>query len=297
MAAWRLAEPLLGLWPTDRPTVLPFHHGWLHCGNERILRKLIERFEPRVIVELGAWLGLCTAVLLEASEARGAAVVAVDRWDGEWLLEHQCDQYTRDVEALQMLRSGLNLHETFLANLWEHRTRLFPLRADALEGLAMLRAANAPVDLIYIDADHSTEAVLQHILASQEHFPNAVLVGDDWCWASVRAAVEEHVQQSSGRLRLHSHPAENWWWLEVVVAVPEAELSERPRRGAVEFVPGGCEGHGHGEHSAAHHEPPGRVARAPKRKQSSSMEHARTQSSPTRTQAPSPEPQREGPNP
>ena len=28
-------------------------HGWLHCGNEAVLRRLCELRQPRVIVELG----------------------------------------------------------------------------------------------------------------------------------------------------------------------------------------------------------------------------------------------------
>ena len=51
-------------------------------------------------------LGLCTQLLLEASEAYRGTVFAIDRWDAAYLLEHQYDQYARDPEALGMLRSS-----------------------------------------------------------------------------------------------------------------------------------------------------------------------------------------------
>jgi predicted O-methyltransferase YrrM len=51
-----------------------------------MLRQLIQEQQPKVIVELGSWLGLCTAFLLEQSASGGAAVFAIDRWDAALLL-------------------------------------------------------------------------------------------------------------------------------------------------------------------------------------------------------------------
>ena len=217
---WRLAAATLKLWPDQPPQASTYHHGWVHRGNERLLRRLICEHRPRVIVELGSWLGLCTTLLLEASEAYGAAAVfAVDRWDGRWLLEQQPAQYERDEEAYSLLTHGdgggdgaaLPLFETFLANMWEHRTRLFPLRMDTLEGIEAVRALGAPVDLVYIDADHSKAAVLGDVRAAAAAFPQALLVGDDWQWPEVRAAIEEHAAECSCRVEAHAN--ENWWRL------------------------------------------------------------------------------------
>ena len=98
-----------------------------------MLKRLIGERKPRVIVELGSWLGLCTALLLE--ESGNAAVFAIDRWDATFLLDQQRDQYARDDEALGML-NGIPLYDTYLANTWEWRQRLFPMRMDTVDGLA-----------------------------------------------------------------------------------------------------------------------------------------------------------------
>ena len=148
---WRLEAAKLRLWPDKPPVhVRPYSHGWVHAGNEKLLRRLLRERQPRVIVECGAWLGLCTGLLLEASEHFGAAVICVDKWDSSWLLENQQDQYVRDTEAFQLLQSGIDLHGTFLVNLWEARSRLFPLRMQIAEGLELIRNLGAPVDLIYV---------------------------------------------------------------------------------------------------------------------------------------------------
>lgn len=238
---WRFAAARLQLWPVDRPAgVAPYSHGWVHSGNERMLRQLIRERAPRVIVELGSWLGLCTTLLLEESADVGSAIFAVDRWDASFLLQTQREQYADDAEALELL-AELPLYETFLVNMWAHRTRLFPLRMATHAGMATiceLGAAEA-VGLVYVDADHTHEAVLEDVRTAARCFPAALLTGDDWQWPGVRTAIEQYVTESNGRLRCHAHAAENWWWLEPVPSQAERARTPaaQPPRVAVEFVP------------------------------------------------------------
>ena len=266
VSTWRLAAARLRLWPESPPArVRPYHHGWVHVGNERMLRMLLRKLRPRVIIELGSWLGLCTTLLLEETAAEddqvrespqesaegprhadlacrsadgssgisgvgvggrgrvGACVFAIDRWDPGFLLATQLEQYVDDEEALAILRGGslqgvdeapLPLYETFLANMWPWRHRLFPLRMDTSTGLQAVAEMRAPVDLIYIDADHTHDGALADLRCAARCFPKALIAGDDWQWAGVRGAVTQHVAESDGRLRVHAHPKENWWWLE-----------------------------------------------------------------------------------
>ena len=236
-STWRFAAARLRLWPESPPaSVRPYHHGWVHVGNERMLRMLLRKLRPRVIIELGSWLGLCTTLLLEETAAEddqvreatkstnvGACVFAIDRWDPAFLLSTQLEQYAGDDEALAILRGGslqgvdeapLPLYETFLANMWPWRHRLFPLQMDTSTGLHTVAEMRAPVDLIYIDADHTHDGALADLRCAARCFPKALLAGDDWQWAGVRSAVTQHVAESNGRLRVHAHPKENWWWLE-----------------------------------------------------------------------------------
>lgn len=235
---WRLAVSRLMLWPPEGPPAgaSRLMHGWVHRGNERMLRRLICERQPRVMVEVGCWLGLCTELLLEASEPHGGCVFAIDRWDGEWLLNSQSEQYTRDATAHSMLLRGLPLYETFLVNMWEHRSRTFPLRMASIEGMETVRNLCAPVDLVYIDADHTYEAALEDIRTASRCFPNALISGDDWQWPGVRQAVEQFARES-GNMKVHRHEAENWWWIETVQQRASFLSSGLgPRTGPVEFV-------------------------------------------------------------
>lgn len=261
--SWRLAAAQLRLWPDAPPAgVRPYHHGWVHVGNERMLRMLIGRCRPRGIVELGSWLGLCTALLLELSSSAspsasapqpgsatttpvpsaapttatlpGASppavpVFAIDRWDESFLVREQHAQYVGDPEALGIVRGAggvdggpVPLYETFLVNSWGSRHRLFPLRMDTCAGLELVASLRAPIDLIYVDADHTEEGVLRDLRAATRLFPDAILCGDDWQWPGVRRAVARHAAEFGGAAAgdgcpswaVRSDPGENWWWLE-----------------------------------------------------------------------------------
>lgn len=174
------------------------------------------------------------------------------------------------VTAAQLPATALcvrPLFETFLANTWEHRLRLFPLRMDSCDGLEQVHRIGAhvgksvlmwaehrpttyelPCNYIvrrrklngacrYIDADHRQEAVAADLRAASRLFPDATLAGDDWQWPGVRAAVSEHCATLGGH-EVRSHPKENWWLL-ARAAPGEAELlaGARRARASVDFVP------------------------------------------------------------
>src|SRR5262245_53400051 len=82
------------------------------------------------------------------------------------------------------------LHETFLAMNWAYRDRVTPLHMTTPEGLRTLAQHGLAPDLIYFDAEHTTEAVFDDLETASRLFPDAVLVGDDYDEPRVRAAVE-----------------------------------------------------------------------------------------------------------
>ena len=235
-ATWRLRAAGLALWPDTCPTAPPFEHGWVHRGNERMLRRLLAKRRPKVVVELGSWLGLCTTLLLEETEESGAAVFAVDPWDAAFLRSDETlhRQYARDPTAVRILDT-VPLYDTFLVNVWPYRQRCFPMRMTSGEGLAAIARLGAPVGMVYVDADHSYDAVRADLRACAAHFPDALLCGDDWQWPAVQRAVTDHAASHAG-LAVHADPTENWWWLEGPAegAPPAAGCTRKRRR--VEFV-------------------------------------------------------------
>ena len=177
-------------------------------GHIRIFKMLV-RPTVQTIVELGSFLGRSSAGWLRAFP--DAHVIAIDTWKGS--SEHISDPYLNGL--LPQLKA------TFQANLWEERRRLTAIQATTLAGLRRLHELRVSPDVIYVDADHSTEAVLADVNLCLDLFPDALIIGDDWMWASVRAAVEQISEQRGLQLAT----CQGIWWF------PENQprLIEAPR--------------------------------------------------------------------
>jgi hypothetical protein len=150
--------------------------GWLDAGTDVMLTRALSP-ATRLVVELGAWLGLSTRFI--ADHAPGAMVVSVDHWKGS-------PEHVNDPRYQNLLP---RLYETFQARCWEYRERVIPLRMTSLEGLSKVAECGLQPDVVYIDAEHSFEAVSAELALARRLFPGAALTGDDYDWAGVREAV------------------------------------------------------------------------------------------------------------
>ena len=178
-------------WPRERPPVIPnAHHGWMHDSVKHLLARELTS-EKNLVLELGAWLGLSTRYILE--QAPHVSVISVDHWNGS-------PEHVHDPKYSRLLP---HLFETFQANCWAYRERLLALRKETIQGIQTVADAGLQPDLVYLDADHSYEAVLNDLQAIRAAFPKATIVGDDWDWEGVQKAAIEFATQNQFRLITH----------------------------------------------------------------------------------------------
>ncbi|NGX31278.1 MAG: hypothetical protein K940chlam8_00644 [Chlamydiae bacterium] len=180
--------------------VLPFDgHGWFASANQRNLQRFIATKDPKVIVELGSWLGTSTRFMAKLI-ADDAVVYAVDHWLGNIQIDHQPQHAKKYPELFQLFLSNV-IHE----NLTH---KIVPVRMKTSEAA---KALNVKADLIYIDAAHEEESVFTDIM---DWFPklkeDGIMCGDDWTWDSVRKAVFRANEQ----LHLKVCHEGNFWWFE-----------------------------------------------------------------------------------
>lgn len=196
-----LFTPLL--WAEEMPEPyrsikeLPFDpHGW--WGNEAQISRLIERIAPKIIVEVGCWLGSSTRYLASQVAPHGGVVYAIDTWLGS------------DEQAHQKNPRLKKLYHLFLSNV-RHAgltQTIVPIRMASQEAA---KALNVTADLIYVDASHKEEDVYQDILAWYQHLrPGGIICGDDWTWPSVSKGVVRAAAQLGRKLRTEA----NCWWFE-----------------------------------------------------------------------------------
>ncbi|MEZ6063334.1 MAG: hypothetical protein R3C19_23550 [Planctomycetaceae bacterium] len=184
-------------WPQTIPGGIDANENdhFLTPPTAEVLRRMIDELRPKLIVEVGSWLGGSTRLLLSHS---AAFVVAIDTWLGSE--EHQPGR-----EWMERHRSRQNvlnrLFETFLVNCWPYRSRLIPLRTCSIDGLHQVARHGLQPNLILLDGAHDFLSVATELRLCGRLFPNANIVVDDfvqgaaWLAGLVRAVEDFAVQQ------------------------------------------------------------------------------------------------------
>jgi predicted O-methyltransferase YrrM len=181
-AVHRLAEA--HAWPAQCPEdpAPGQEQGWLGEGTELMLAQALSP-KTRVVVELGAWLGMSTRYI--ADHAPQATVISVDHWRGS--PEHQTQEHFQKLLP--------RLYETFQARCWDYRERVVPLKMTTLDGLRAVAEAGVEPDLVFVDAEHSYEAVTAELTLIRQLFPGTTVGGDDYDWQEVREAVDRYARR------------------------------------------------------------------------------------------------------
>ncbi len=168
------------------------------------------------VVEVGAWQGQSAAFMGVEIANSGKAIRfdAVDTWQGSDEPQHQNDP---DVQHGR-------LYDVFLANTAPVRQYVRPIRSTSVD--AAEQYGDASLDVVFLDGDHTTEAVLADLQAWWPKVkPGGWLLGHDRDWATVARAVRAFESFCGVRVRPVSSrcfefrkpiPVTDW-------AVPEAE--------------------------------------------------------------------------
>jgi predicted O-methyltransferase YrrM len=149
--------------------------GWMTPLELEFLSVMGNKPHVKTIVEVGSWKGRSTKALLDT----GKKVVAVDTWEGS--------DDPRDLTN-EMARKE-DVFAAFMKNVG-HYENLKTLRKDSKKAAAQFN--DKSVDMVFIDANHTYEAVLEDI---KTWLPKAkrILCGHDYAdgWPGVKQAVKE----------------------------------------------------------------------------------------------------------
>ena len=164
--------------------ILPLNIEPIWFSNQEHIASCFHQRRPKIVVEVGSWLGVSTAFMAKMLPEDGM-IFAVDPWE-------------TPTEIMSQGYPPLNwpiwpvLYEQFLSNMFHYNveTKVTPIRATSVKGAEVMKKKNIKIDLIYIDANHDTEPVLEDL---RVWYPlvegHGLLCGDDWCWPTVRDAV------------------------------------------------------------------------------------------------------------
>lgn len=179
--------------------------GW--DGDNSIFSHLVDRFKPKLIVEVGTWKGQSAVTMAKACQSHGldTAIICIDTWLGSE--EH----WLTWPHELRLVNGYPTLYRQFIANVLLRglQEMIVPLPTSSITGAALLKHFNIQADMIYIDANHDGDAVRADI----EHYyplvrPGGMLFGHDLQHPPITVAVNNFC--STKQLPWHRHQA---FWL------------------------------------------------------------------------------------
>jgi hypothetical protein len=183
---------------------------------------------PMRIVEVGSWVGESALALYSGLSEAGGKIYCVDTWEGT-----KTDRIGAVAEAVNSIKPDY-LYEVFLRNIGELKgTVIFPIRGRSVEVAESLPECQE-VDLVFIDAEHTREAVQADIDAWYRHVAShGIICGHDYsdAFPGVVEAVNEFCAAAGIEPEVIPHTS--------IWVVRKAKWSKTRRRGRrrVELTP------------------------------------------------------------
>lgn len=133
----------------------------------RAIADIVEREQPQVVIEIGAYAGASAVVL----SALGATVFCVDRWQGG----------DDSMQHLYDLSGAARVLDAFCRNMQHKLFRnVFPVIGESSDW-ARRWPADLKADIVYIDAGHRYTDCATDIMAWRSHLrPGGLLMGHDY---------------------------------------------------------------------------------------------------------------------
>jgi cephalosporin hydroxylase len=148
----------------------------------------------RYVMEVGSYMG-ASACCFGAALKRGGEgkVICVDTWNNDAMSEGHRDTWA-----------------AFLGNTAEYKNFIFPIKGFSVDVVEAVREIAPRVDLLFIDGDHSYDAVRADWCAYRSFLDlGSVVAFHDYGWAEgVRKVVQEDVMPWTGNY----NALPNMWW-------------------------------------------------------------------------------------
>jgi hypothetical protein len=173
--------------------LLPFYDPCEHPEfHDRRYKQFFMDHKIETVIEVGSWLGNSARVFAARIPENGK-VYAVDHWLGSE--EQQPDPILP------------RLYQQFLSNIIHsgYAHKIIPVKMASLDAAKYL--SDVKPDLVYIDASHKKEDVLEDLRAWYPYVKgrDAIFCGDDWTCKEVEEAVRIFAQEEGLTILLPSH--------------------------------------------------------------------------------------------
>jgi hypothetical protein len=165
---------------------------WGWNGDSRIFPALVQQTKPKLIIEVGSWMGQSAANMANscvALDLKDTTVICVDTWLGS-------KEHWRDPELLkhmELVDGYPSFYKRFLTNMIQTGVKdlVLPVPMPSQIGASFLKDFQLQAEMVYIDGSHDEKDVFDDLSAYWDLVsPGGVAFGDDWPWTSVSNAVK-----------------------------------------------------------------------------------------------------------
>lgn len=185
--------------------------GW--NGNSIVFETLIKSLSPSVIVEVGTWKGQSAITMGKIINKLNlpTKLYCIDTWLGA--LEFITSLKDTPERNLLLKNGYPQIYYQFLSNVVHNNLEniIQPIPTTSSIGWKYLQYYNIQADLIYIDASHEEEDVLNDIINYFKILKNGgIIFGDDYNhWEGVKRAIHTF----SDKNNLSFEILENNFWI------------------------------------------------------------------------------------
>jgi hypothetical protein len=196
------------------PTAIKVNDPLLPTKNA-VWEHIFKQANPKVIVEVGSWMGASALTLASFLKDNGGAgiVICVDTWLGSW--EHMTDSIPDG--CFQYYKNGYpTFFYQFLANICNNNMQdvVLPMPNTSTNAARFLEG-RIQADMVYIDASHFEDDVYNDCTYYWKILkPGGILVGDDWGtdWYSVICGVNKFAREKDLKIWV----LDRYWLLQKV---------------------------------------------------------------------------------
>ena len=178
--------------PIKKPDVEKIDLGW--CLVDEIQGAM--NGNETLIIEIGSFLGRSARMFCDMSS--NCKVVCIDRW--ELVDPNDEDIIGKNINNFKYIMN--NMYDIFIANCWEYRDRIIPVKEDGVVGLMILRDLQVEPDFIFVDGDHDEGGCSKDLAMCAACFPRTKILGHDWSWPGVKVSAEYIARTKNYELRV-----------------------------------------------------------------------------------------------
>lgn len=186
-------------------------HVW--ASNASVFQRLMKETRPRVVVEVGTFLGASAIHLASIADSMGLqpVIICIDDFRGiPWMLMQ------KQLRHIPQLHGATMLYETFLHNVKAKgfHDAILPVPYDSAQALDFLCDIGIQADLIEIDGGHDFHSAWSDINRAYKLLaPGGIMFGNDFYNSEDRSGMWRAVQLFAQINKLQVEPDGNHWIL------------------------------------------------------------------------------------